>query len=256
MIAKYTVKYGILCFISVRIFVNTYKGMEEMLGTFVNTIAVIIGAGIGLFMKRGLSEKIADTLMKGLGLCTLYLGITGSLKGEHSLIMIISIVIGALVGEGIDLDLRIRQLGEFLEKKFRSKDGTKVSIAEGFVTSSLLFCVGAMAIVGSLQSGLSGNHEMLFNKSILDFVAAIIFASSLGVGVVFAAGFVFLYQGSITLLAQWISPFLTESVINEMTLVGSIIIIGLSFNMLGITKLKVMNYVPGIFIPILLSRFL
>lgn len=227
-----------------------------MLGTIVNTIAVIIGACIGLVMKRGLSEKLADTLMKGLGLCTMYLGISGSLKGENSLIMIISIVIGTMIGEGLDLDLRIRQLGEFLERKFRSKDETKISIAEGFVTSSLLFCVGAMAIVGSLQSGLTGNHEMLFNKSILDFVAAIIFASSLGIGVVFAAGFVLAYQGSITLLAQWISPFLTDTVVNEMTCVGSVIIIGLSLNMLGITKLKVMNYVPGIFIPMILCRFL
>ncbi len=227
-----------------------------MLGTIVNTVAVIIGAGIGLLMKRGLPEKLADTLMKGLGLCTMYLGISGSLKGENSLIMIISIVVGTMIGEGIDLDHRIKQLGEFLERKFRSKDGTNISIAEGFVTSSLLFCVGAMAIVGSLQSGLTGNHEMLFNKSMLDFVAAIIFASSLGIGVVFAAGFVMVYQGSITLLAQWISPFLTDTVVNEMTCVGSVIIIGLSLNMLGITKLKVMNYVPGIFIPILLCRFL
>ena len=113
-----------------------------------------------------------------------------------------------------------------------------------------------MAIVGSLQSGLSGNHEILFNKSTLDFVAAIIFASSLGIGVVFAAGFVFVYQGSITLLAQWISPFLTDTVVNEMTCVGSVIIIGLALNMLGITKLKVMNYVPAIFIPMILCQFM
>ncbi len=227
-----------------------------MLGTIVNTIAVMVGACIGLVMKRGLSEKLADTLMKGLGLCTMFLGISGSLKGENSLIMIISMVLGTMIGEGLDLDLRIRQLGEFLERRFRSKDGTKISIAEGFVTSSLLFCVGAMAIVGSLQSGLTGNHEMLFNKSMLDFVAAIIFASSLGIGVVFAAGFVLVYQGSITLLAQWISPFLTDTVVNEMTCVGSVIIIGLSLNMIGITKLKVMNYVPAIFIPIILCRFI
>ena len=131
-----------------------------------------------------------------------------------------------------------------------------MSIAQGFVTASLLFCVGAMAIVGSLQSGLQGNHEMLFNKSMLDFVAAIIFASSLGVGVIFSAALLLLYQGSITLLAQWITPFLTDRVIGEMTCVGSVIIIGLALNMLGITKLRVMNYVPAIFIPILLCLFM
>lgn len=224
-----------------------------MLGTIVNTVAVIIGAFIGIGLKKGLPEKMADTLMKGLGLCTLFLGISGSLSGENSLVLIISIVIGTLIGEGIDLEDKVNKLGQWVEKKFGGQEsGRKTSIAEGFVTASLLFCVGAMTIVGSLQSGLSGNHEMLFNKSVLDFVAAIIFASSLGIGVAFAAAFVFVYQGTITLMAQWIAPFLTDTVINEMTCVGSVIIIGLALNMLNITKLRVMNYVPAIFVPIVL----
>ena len=225
-----------------------------MLGTIVNTIAVIIGAFIGMFLKKGLPEKMSDSLMKVLGLCTLFLGISGSLKGENSMILIISMVVGTLIGEGIDLVDKVNRLGFWVEKKFQGKKGSdgKTSIAEGFVTASLLFCVGAMTIVGSLQSGLQGNHEMLFNKSMLDFVAAIIFASSLGIGVAFAAAFVFVYQGTITLLAKWIAPFLTDTVIHEMTCVGSVIIIGLALNMLGITKLRVMNYVPAIFIPIVL----
>jgi len=195
-------------------------------------------------------------MMKGLGLCTLYLGISGSLEGQNSLILIISMVVGALIGEGIDLDAKLNHFGSWIESKFKSKDGEKVSIAEGFVSASLLFCVGAMTIVGSLQSGLQGNHEMLFNKSMLDFVAAIIFASTMGVGVMLSAAFVFVYQGAITLAAQWLAPFLTDTIIAEMTCVGSVIIIGLAFNMLGITKLKVMNYVPAIFIPIILCRFM
>ncbi|MBE5893960.1 MAG: DUF554 domain-containing protein [Lachnospiraceae bacterium] len=225
-----------------------------MLGTIVNTIAVIIGAFIGLGLKKGLPEKMADTLMKGLGLCTLFLGISGSLSGENSMVLIISIVIGTLIGEGVDLEDKVNKLGLWVEKKFGAKEDTKkkTSIAEGFVTASLLFCVGAMTIVGSLQSGLQGNHEMLFNKSMLDFVAAIIFASSLGIGVAFAAAFVFVYQGVITLMAQWIAPFLNDTVIGEMTCVGSVIIIGLALNMLNITKLRVMNYVPAIFVPIIL----
>ncbi len=230
-----------------------------MLGTIVNTIAVIIGAALGMLLKKGLPEKMADTLMKGLGLCTLFLGISGSLKGENSMILIISMVAGTLIGEGIDLEDKINRLGKWIEQRFKSKkDSTdgKVSIAEGFVTASLLFCVGAMAIVGSLQSGLQDNHEMLFNKSMLDFVAAIIFASTLGIGVAFSAALVFIYQGTITLLAQWISPFLNDTVINEMTCTGSVIIIGLALNMLGITKLRVMNYVPAIFIPIALVPLL
>lgn len=227
-----------------------------MLGTLVNVGAVILGSGAGLLLKKGLPEKMADTLMKGLGLCTLFLGISGSLSGKNSLILIISMVIGTLIGQGIDLEDKINKLGQWVEKKFSKKDGGKTSIAEGFVTASLLFCVGAMAIVGSLQSGLSGNHEMLFNKSILDCVAAIIFASSLGIGVMFSSVFVLVYQGTITLLAHYISPFLTDTVIAEMTCVGSVIIIGLALNMIGITKLKVMNYVPAIFIPIILCMFM
>ncbi len=227
-----------------------------MLGTLVNVVAVIVGGSIGLLLRKGLSEKMADTLMKGLGLCTLYLGISGSLRGENSLILILSMVIGTLIGEGIDLEKRLDQLGKFVESRFKSKEGGKVSIAEGFVTASLLFCVGAMTIVGSLQSGLQGNHEMLFNKSMLDFVAAIIFASSLGFGVLFSSVFVLVYQGSITLLAQWVAPLLTDTVINEMTCVGSVIIVGLALNMIGITKLKVMNYVPAIFVPIVFCMFM
>ena len=227
-----------------------------MLGTIVNTIAVIIGAAIGMFFKKGIPQKLSDTMMKGLGLCTLFLGISGSLDGQNSLILIISIVVGALIGEGIDLDAKLNRLGNWLENKFKSRDGEKISIAEGFVSASLFFCVGAMTIEGSLQSGLQGNHEMLFNKSMLDFVAAIIFASTMGVGVMLSAVFVLIYQGAITLLAQWVAPVLSDVVIAEMNCVGSVIIIGIALNLLGITKLKVMNYVPAIFIPIILCQFM
>ncbi len=231
-----------------------------MLGTLVNAAAIVLGGAIGLLLKKGLPKKMADTLMIGLGLCTLYIGISGCLAGENTLVLIVSMVIGTIIGEAIDLDDKINRLGQFLERRFAGKksDSTaqKVSLAEGFVTSSLLFCVGAMAIVGSLQSGLTGNHETLFAKSMLDFVAAIIFASTLGVGVMLSASLLFLYQGSITLLAQFIEPYLTDPVIAEMNCVGNVIIIGLAMNMLGISKFKVMNFVPAIFLPILLCRFL
>lgn len=227
-----------------------------MISAVVNAAAVIIGSCIGLLLKKGIPDRFSDILMKGLGLCTVYIGVSGALKGENTIILIISMVVGALIGEGIDLDEKLNRFGNFLEEKFKSKDGGKVSIAEGFVTASLLFCVGAMTIVGSLQSGLTGDHEMIFAKSMLDFVAAIIFASSLGIGVIFSAAFVLVYQGAIVLLAQWISPLLTDYTINEMTCAGSVIIIALALNMLGLTKIKVMNFVPAIFIPILLCLFL
>ncbi|TCL59833.1 hypothetical protein EDD76_10320 [Kineothrix alysoides] len=227
-----------------------------MLGTIVNAAAIIAGAVIGIALKKGLPDRMADTLMKGVGLCTMFLGISDSLKGENSLILILSVVIGTLIGEGIDLEDKVGRLGLWVEGRVKKGEDGTVSIAEGFVTASLLFCVGAMAIVGSLQSGLMGNHEMLFGKSILDFIMAVVFSSTLGIGVAFSAGLVFLYQGSITLLAQWIAPYLTDIVVAEMTCVGSVVMIGLGMNIIGITKLRVMNYVPAIFIPIILCRFI
>lgn len=232
-----------------------------MLGTWVNVAAILAGGGIGLLLKKGLPKRLADTLMKALGLCTLYIGISGCLAGENTLVLILSMVFGTFIGEGLDLDDKINRLGKFLERKFQKEkkgekqEKNKVSLAEGFVTASLLFCVGAMAIVGSLQSGLSGQHETLFAKSVLDFTSAIIFASSLGAGVLLSSGFVLVYQGSITLLAQFLKPLLTEPVIAEMNCVGNVIIIGLALNMLGITKLKVMNFVPAILLPVVLCLF-
>lgn len=226
-----------------------------MIGTIVNTVSVIVGGLIGLVVKKGVSKRFSDIVMNGLALCVLYIGISGALKGQNTMVIIFSIVIGAIIGEAVDLDKRVRDLGDVIEKRFKSGD-KNVSIAEGFVTASLLFCVGAMTIVGSLQSGLTGNHEMLFTKSILDGVASILFAASLGVGVLFSAAFVLIYQGSITLLAQFISPYLSDIVIAEMTCVGSLLIIGLGLNMLNVTKLKIMNYIPAIFLPILIYLFM
>ncbi|MDR2547061.1 MAG: DUF554 domain-containing protein [Lachnospiraceae bacterium] len=225
-----------------------------MLGTIVNAIAIIVGAGVGILFKKGLPPQMSDTLMKGLGLCTLFLGITGSLGGKNTLLLILSVVIGIIIGEAIDLDARLNRLGQKLENRFgKNKSATtRVSLAEGFVSASLLFCVGALAIIGSLESGLTGQHGILFNKSMIDFVAAAIFASTLGVGVMLSAGSIIIYQGAITLLSKWVAPMLTDIVIAEMTCVGSVILIGLAFNMMGITKLRIMNYVPAIFMPLLL----
>ncbi len=229
--------------------------MTGLLGTFVNTSAVIAGGTIGLLLGSRFPKRISQSLMKSLGLCTLLIGITGIFKGENQLITIISMAIGTIIGEAFDLDAKINKLGATLQRKFK-KNGEKVTIAEGFVNASLLFCVGAMAIVGSLRSGLTGDNQMIYTKSLLDFTSSLIFASTLGIGVLFSAGFVLLYQGAIVILAHYIAPFLTDTVVAEMTCVGSLIIIGLALNMLGITKLKVMNCVPAIFLPILLCIFI
>ena len=225
-----------------------------MLGTIVNSLAIIGGCLIGLIVKGRLTEKISKTIMNGLALCILYIGISGALKGQDTLQIIICMAIGALIGEIIDIDNKLSNLGDFIEKKISNKRKNsakeKISIAEGFVTSSLLFCVGAMAVVGSLQSGLQGNNSTLFAKSILDGISSIIFASSLGIGVMLSSVAIFIYQGSITLLAGGLSAVLTDNVIANMSAVGSLLIVGLGFNMLGVSKIKVANLLPAIFLPI------
>lgn len=196
-----------------------------MFGTIVNTAAVIAGAILGLLLKKGIPERFQDAIMKGLALCVLLIGISGALEGENTLIAILSIVTGAIIGELIDIDRRLNHLGQLLEARFSKGQGEQ-TVARAFVTSSLLFCVGAMTIVGSLQSGLTGDHEMIYTKSMLDGIASIIFASSLGYGVLFSAAAVFVYQGAIVLLAQWVAPFLSDTVVAEMTCTGSLLIIG------------------------------
>lgn len=227
-----------------------------MTGTLVNVATVLLGSGIGLLLKKGIPQRFSDSIMKAVALCVIYIGIDGCLKGENTLIAIISMAVGALIGESLKLDDRLNSLGQKLENKISKGKGEENTIAKGFVSASLLFCVGAMTIVGSLESGLNGNHEILFSKSLLDFISSIIFAASMGVGVMFSAAFVLVYQGLITVLAQFVGPYLSSGVIAEMTCTGSILIIALGLNMLGITKLKVMNYIPAIFLPILLCLFM
>lgn len=227
-----------------------------MLGTLVNTAAVLVGSCIGLLFRKGLPERFGQVIMKGLGLCVMYICVKGALKGENEIIAILSIAVGAVIGELLRLDERLEKLGGWIERKCKKREDDKTSVTEGFVSASLLFCVGAMTILGSLESGISGDHSTLFLKSILDFTCSIIYASTLGYGVIFSAATVLVIQGSITLLAGWIAPVLTETVILEMSCVGSILIIGLALNMLGITKLKTMNYIPAIFLPLLFCLFL
>lgn len=230
-----------------------------LVGTLVNTGTVIAGSLIGILLGNILPERLRDTVMKGLGLCTMFIGVTGMLDGSNALITIISITIGAVIGELCDLDGHLNRFADGLEKQFKKEGRDKgTSLAEGFVTASLVFCVGAMTIVGALNDGLTGNHEMLFTKAALDFVSSMIFASSLGAGVLMAAAAVLIIEGGIACLASLLAPLLQQNpaTIPEMTVVGSVLIVGLSLNMIGITKLKVMNYVPAIFLPVLLCLFM
>ena len=230
-------------------------------GTIVNALTVVLGTAVGLVLRRfcgGRSwgkrfSELPDVIQKGIGLCVLLIGIQGALLTGNIMIVIFSMIIGAFIGTLCDFDGGIYKLGGFIEEKAKGRFG---NIAQGFVSASLLFCVGSMAIVGSLNSGLLGDHSMLYAKSVLDMVMAVVFASTLGWGVIFSAVFVFVYQGVIALASSYLAPLLSQVAINEMTAVGSLVIVGLALNLLGITKLKVMNYVPAIFIPIVLVLFM
>lgn len=242
-----------------------------LVGSIVNALAILAGAAAGLLLKRAagrlssvlpdsaaLGARLQNIITQGLALCVIYLGVSGSLKGQNSLITILSMVIGALVGELLDLDGAMYRLGDWVQSKMArlAPAGGETSIAEGFVTASLLFCVGAMAIVGALNDGLTGDHDMLFAKSLLDGVSSVVFAASLGIGVAFSAAAVLVYQGAIALLASFLAPFLGDAVIAEMTCVGSLMIVAIGLNMLGLTKIKVMNLVPAMLPPLLLCRFM
>lgn len=221
-----------------------------MLGVIVNTLTVVLGGALGLLLKKGIPERVSNAVMAAIGLCTLYIGIDGALAGSNTIVLIVSMVLGTIVGTFLDIDGAITRLGKFVENKLSRKDG-KTSIAEGFMTASLLFCVGAMTIVGSLNAGLNGDNKVLFTKAIIDMISACMLASSLGVGVLFSALFVFVYQGALVLLAGLLQNLLTDAaLVSEITCAGSIMIIGLSLNILGITKLKIADQLPAvIFVP-------
>jgi len=217
-----------------------------MLGTIVNTAAIIAGSLIGLLFRGGIPESYNRTVMKSIALAVVLIGLLSALKTDKLLLLIFSLAIGSLLGEMMKIEDRLANLGNMLEARFAGSGG---SISQGFVSASLLFCVGAMAIVGSLESGLTGNHQTLFAKSVLDGIASIVLASSMGIGVVFSAVSVLVYQGLITLAASSLQPFLADAVIKEMSAVGGLLIVAIGFNMLDFPRIKVGNMLPAIFIP-------
>lgn len=221
-----------------------------MFGTYVNTAVIILGSIIGLLIKNGLKEKYKIIIMHGVGLSVLFIGISttigGMLDGGEPILFIISLVIGGIVGEWVDLDQKLKNLGDWLQSKVGKGEH---NIARGFVTASLLFCIGTMAILGALDSGLRGNHDMLYAKSVLDGVSAIILTSTLGIGVIFSAASVLLYQGAITLFASALEPILTLEIIREISIIGGILIFSLGINLLEIKKIKSANLLPSILIP-------
>lgn len=221
-----------------------------MLGTIVNVGAIIIGSLIGILIRNGIKDEYKKTVMDGIGLSVIVIGIMGGIKSQNITLVIGSIVVGSILGEIIGIEKKLNGLGDKMEKSFGKEDS---DFSKGFVTATLVYCIGAMAIVGSLESGLMNNHNTLFAKSALDGISAVIFASTLGIGVAFSAIPVLIYQGTITFLAGSLKDILTPDVIIEMSAVGGILIMAIGMNILEIKKIRIGNMLPAIFIPIIYS---
>jgi hypothetical protein len=218
-----------------------------LLGTIVNTLSIIVGSLIGLLFRGGIPEKYSRTIMHAIGLAVVLIGLKAALQTDAILMVIISLAAGSLVGELLRLEDRLEKLGHWIGSRL-SKDSQ--GVAKGFVSASLLYCVGAMAIVGSMESGLVGNHQTLFAKSVLDGIGSVLFASTLGIGVLFSSISVFVYQGLITLSASFLKQFLVPEVVSQMSAVGGLLILAIGISLLEIKQVRIGNMLPAIFIPL------
>lgn len=223
-----------------------------MLGSLANGLAVLIGSLIGLLFKKGIGENYKKILMDSMGLCIFLIGIMGAIKVQNILLLIVSLAIGSVIGEFLKIEANLDKLGDFLESKLVKNQG---SVAKGFVTATLIFCIGSMAIIGALESGLNGNHQTLFAKSIVDGILSIIFASTFGIGVLFSSISVFLYESFIALAASSVKIFLVDSVVSDISSIGGVLIIAIGLNIMDIKKIKVGNMLPAIFIPLIFFIF-
>lgn len=233
--------------------------MKQMIlmGTIVNTAAIIIGSLAG-WLFRGVREDIGKTVMQGIGLAVILLGLSMGLETKQFLLLIVSLVLGGMIGEWLKIEEGLIRLGNWVERRFTSGGNGKVATA--FVTATLVYTIGSMAILGSLESGLKNDHQILYTKAMLDGFSSIIFTSTLGIGVIFSAIPVFLYQGIITVAASWISqyiaPTLLQQMIQEITAVGGLLIVGIGINLLEIAKIRVANLLPAIFVAAFLVYFI
>ena len=218
-----------------------------MFAVIVNTLAIAIASLIGLCLRRGMTRNITDAVMQALGICTVLIGIQGAVSEKHVLLLIISVVIGVIIGEWGDWDGHVNRWAEKVTVAC-TKSGDAAGIANAFVTSCLIMNVGAMVIVGSLAAGLAEDYTMLYTKSLLDFVSGIMLSAAMGIGVMGSAVFTLIFQGGIVLLAQYIAPFCSPLLIEELSHTGSLLILAIGLNMIGLTKFKVLNYVPALLV--------
>jgi len=220
-----------------------------LVGTIINATAIILCGFIGLLFKKGLPKRLSDTITQGLGLGIVIIGINMALETQNILIMLVSLLFGAILGEVINIEKQLQRLGDSLASKMKKSDN---NVSLGFVSASLLFCTGSMAIMGAIENGLTGTYGILLSKSLLDGIFAMIFASTMGIGVLFSAIPVFLYQGSISLLAGSIKAFLSPEMIVEMNAVGGILILAIGINLLKIKTIKVGNLLPSVIMPVII----
>ena len=231
------------------------------LGTLGNIALILIGSTIGMLIKGGLKQRFQETIMNGLGLAVMFIGISGALEGllvitdgkitsTNIMLMIVSLAIGGFLGEAINIEAKLDRVGEWLKIKLKINKEKDKGFVEGFVNSSLLFCIGAMAIIGSLRDGLSADPSMLLAKGVIDGVVAIFFASTLGIGVFFSVIPVGIYQGAITLASGFVEPLLSERLISNLSFVGSVLIFAIGINMIFGKKIKAGNLLPAILVPI------
>lgn len=236
-------------------------------GVLFNALVVIVGSLIGLACKKSISKKLTDAVMSGIGLCIVYIGISGALAAgsdaeANPIMPVVAMALGALIGTLIDIDRLLNRLGDWVEQRFtpRKSDTTdpdqapaQGKIAEGFVSASLLFCVGAMTIMGGLAAGISGDNTIYFTKGVIDMVSAVALTVTLGVGVLFSSVCILLIQGGVVLASGVLEPLLTTHMIAEMNCVGNLLIVFIGLNLMGITKVKVANYLPAILVALLLA---
>lgn len=227
------------------------------LGTLVNALGIFAGAVLGLIFKKGLPKKWQETMMSGIAICIIVIGVQMALKTNNIVIVIFSIVIGLILGEIIDIEAGMNRIGEVLGKRIAgSNKSVAAEIAAGFVNASVLFCSGAMAIVGSIQDGLLGDHATLFAKATLDALISLVLTANLGAGVALSALSVGVYQGAITVLAGFIGPYITDAMLAEITGSGGVMIMAIGTNMLHITKIRIGNMIPAMFVAALIVRFI
>ena len=221
-----------------------------MIGTITNVIAVLLGCLVGLLIHSRLSTRFISIVFQAIGLFTFSLGISMAIKTEHFLILVFSIVIGAVCGEWLDLEKRLNDFGDYVKVKLKSESH---QFTEGMITAFLLFCVGSMTVLGAIEEGLGGKPNLLIAKSVMDGIAAIALTSSMGIGVMFSVIPLLIYQGGLTLFASFFETILNEAVVLELSAVGGLLLIGLGINILEIKKLKIINMLPSLIVVVILS---